>query len=556
MSAWLDAVSSLKAKLGLLVVASVVTAVLLTLLGSAADVSPLLVLPVSVALALGVTQLLAAGMVAPLRRMTEVSRAMARGDYTGRVRTSATDEVGQLAAAFNRMAEDLATVDRERRDLIATVSHELRTPLTAMTALLENLADGVVPADSQHLGAALEQAQRLGRLVDDLLQLSRLEAGVVDLDRQDVALRALVEDVRRPGARHRPDRRRRDGRRRRPRGRRRPGPAAPAARQRGRQRGAPRARRTPSACAVGGRQPGPTAAWWLEVIDAGGGVAPEDRERVFERFGTDGAGGTGLGLAVARWVAQLHGGTLRFLDPEAGQGARLRLEVPASSAPPPSSPRRHPIPSAAHDRRRPSPHRPSRRPDDPAPAARAGRRCSAASGPSRGRPARAPDRRRRGGGRARRRHRPVVHRGRHHLDAGRADVRRGRAGHRASAPRAVDPRCARDWPLLLVAADDPARRLVGRRCSGSSPRRPCSCAASPVPARCPASCCPGSRGRSRRCAACRGSAGRCGSPAPGRARRPWCVRRCGRCWASASSARSSPAPTPSSGRGSTSSCPT
>ena len=130
MSAWFDAVSSLKAKLGLLVVASVVTAVLLTLLGSAADVSPLLVLPVSVALALGVTQLLAAGMVAPLRRMTEVSRAMARGDYTGRVRTSATDEVGQLATAFNRMAEDLARVDRERRDLIATVSHELRTPLT------------------------------------------------------------------------------------------------------------------------------------------------------------------------------------------------------------------------------------------------------------------------------------------------------------------------------------------------------------------------------------------------------------------------------------------
>ncbi|MEO6510167.1 MAG: HAMP domain-containing protein, partial [Nocardioides sp.] len=128
----LDTVSSLKVKLGLLVAASVVTGVLLSLLGSAAHVSPLLVLPVSVALALGVTQLLAAGMVAPLRRMTEVSRAMARGDYSGRVRTTATDEVGQLAAAFNRMAEDLATVDRERRDLIATVSHELRTPLTAM----------------------------------------------------------------------------------------------------------------------------------------------------------------------------------------------------------------------------------------------------------------------------------------------------------------------------------------------------------------------------------------------------------------------------------------
>ncbi|MBD3927232.1 DUF4173 domain-containing protein [Nocardioides cavernae] len=349
MSAWFDAVSSLKAKLGLLVVASVVTAVLLTLLGSAADVSPLLVLPVSVALALGVTQLLAAGMVAPLRRMTEVSRAMARGDYTGRVRTSATDEVGQLATAFNRMAEDLARVDRERRDLIATVSHELRTPLTAMTALLENLADGVVPADSQHLGAALEEAQRLGRLVEDLLQLSRLEAGVVDLDRQDVALHPLVDDV------------------------------VAQVRATGRTldvamdvaddlvvAGDPArlrqllvnvvdnsARHAPAGTSVritagddGGTDGGGIGgSWWLEVVDAGGGVAPEDRDRVFERFGTDGAGGTGLGLAVARWVAELHGGSLRFLDPDVGQGARIRLEVPGERATAvPTSPA--PVPSA------------------------------------------------------------------------------------------------------------------------------------------------------------------------------------------------------------------
>jgi len=324
VSAWFDTVSSLKVKLGILVAASVVTAVLLTLLGSAARVPALLVLPVSVALALGVTQLLAAGMVAPLRRMTEVSRAMARGDYSGRVRTSATDEVGQLAAAFNRMAEDLATVDRERRDLIATVSHELRTPLTAMTALLENLADGVVPADPAHLGAALDEAQRLGRLVEDLLQLSRLEAGVVDLDDQDVAVPVLVEEsvaqLRSSG---------------------RPGDftldladdlVVTADPSRLRQLVVNvldnAARHSPPGASV--RVSGAEGAdgWWLEVADEGGGVAPEDRERVFERFGTDGAGGTGLGLAVARWVAGLHGGTLRFVDPADGRGARLRLEVP------------------------------------------------------------------------------------------------------------------------------------------------------------------------------------------------------------------------------------
>ncbi|WP_224277269.1 DUF4153 domain-containing protein [Nocardioides lacusdianchii] len=327
-SAPLHAISSLKVKLGLLVATSVVVAVLLTLLGSAADVSPLLVLPVSVALALGVTQLLAAGMVAPLRRMTEVSRAMARGDYTGRVHTTATDEVGLLADAFNRMAADLATVDRERRDLIATVSHELRTPLTAMTALLENLADGVVEPDADRLGAALDQAHRLADLVDDLLQLSRLEAGVVELDRQEVDLRALVADsvaqvtsAGRPGSfevgvpddlvvRADPARLRQllvnvlDN----------AGRHAP-----------PDTQVRVSAGTVGG-------GWWLEVIDRGRGVAPEDRERVFARFGTDGAGGTGLGLAVARWVAELHGGTLRFVDPEGDRGARLRLEVPAHQA--------------------------------------------------------------------------------------------------------------------------------------------------------------------------------------------------------------------------------
>ncbi len=335
MSPPLDAVSSLKTKLGLLVAASVVAAVLLTLLGAAAAVSPLLVLPVSVALALGVTQLLAAGMVAPLRRMTEVSRAMARGDYSGRVRTAATDEVGQLAAAFNRMAEDLATVDRERRDLIATVSHELRTPLTAMTALLENLADGVVPPDSDHLDAALDQAQRLGRLVDDLLQLSRLEAGVVDLDRQDVPLRRLVEDsvgqVTSAG---------------------RPGSFAldvgadlvvPGDPARLRQLLVNvldnAARHAPADTTVRVAGGATDSGWWLEVVDDGGGVAPEERERVFDRFGTDGAGGTGLGLAVARWVAQLHGGTLRFVDPPNGRGARLRLEAPALRTDVPRAPR-------------------------------------------------------------------------------------------------------------------------------------------------------------------------------------------------------------------------
>ena len=102
-------------------------------------------------------------MTSPLREMTEATRRMAAGDYRGRVHAESSDEVGELARAFNQMASELATVDQEQRDLVATVSHELRTPLAALTAVLENLADGVVPADAEHLDAAVAQAQRVER---------------------------------------------------------------------------------------------------------------------------------------------------------------------------------------------------------------------------------------------------------------------------------------------------------------------------------------------------------------------------------------------------------
>ncbi len=363
MSGLLAAVRSIKVKLGLLVGVSVVVAGVLVLVGDSAGVPAWLVLPVAVALALGVTQLLAAGMVAPLRQMTTVAGRMARGDYAGRVDASTGDEVGRLAGAFNTMAADLETVDRERRDLISTVSHELRTPLTAMTAQLENLADGVVPADAEHLGSALAQADRLRDLVTDLLDLSRVQAGAAALDLASVPLRELVEEcVVEVQAAGRtvpyvvdvaPDL------------------TVTADRRRLRQvlvnaldnagRHSPGDEKVTVLADVA------DAAWWLEVVDRGPGNDPADAERVFERFGPVGqgtGGGTGLGLAVARWVATLHGGTLRFLEPPDGVGARLRLEVrtPVDSptplgrpeeAPPQNSPEEIPMSDTLSSRPQP-----------------------------------------------------------------------------------------------------------------------------------------------------------------------------------------------------------
>jgi two-component system sensor histidine kinase BaeS len=346
LSTPLATVGSIKVKLGLLVVASVVVAMVVSIVGYDSGVPLLLAFPVTVALALGVTQLLAVGMTSPLREMTEVARRMARGDYRGRVRADSADEVGELARAFNQMAAELDTVDREQRTLVATVSHELRTPLAGLTAVLENLADGVVPADEAHLAAAVGQARRLSDLVGDLLELSRVDAGVAPLRLADVAVAGLLDETVAElvptgravtfsvdvaeGLTVRADRARL---------RQLVVNLLDNAVRHGPEHGTVRVR----ASADGDR-------WRLEIADDGPGVPPADRERAFERFGTlttdpssTAAGGTGLGLAIARWVATLHGGTVRFADSPAGTtGAVLRVDLPVD---PPSRPAVVPVPT-------------------------------------------------------------------------------------------------------------------------------------------------------------------------------------------------------------------
>ena len=189
----LDPLRSIKVKLGVLVAASVAVASLLVWYGlTGLGWWPRYTLPVAVLAALGVTQLLARGMTSPLRSMTAAARAMARGDYSRRVHTASRDEVGELAAAFNRMAADLEAADTSRREMIANVSHELRTPITALQAILENVVDGVAEPDPATLRLALAQTERLGRLVRELLDLSRIDAGSHPLNRNDLPVADVV----------------------------------------------------------------------------------------------------------------------------------------------------------------------------------------------------------------------------------------------------------------------------------------------------------------------------------------------------------------------------
>lgn len=330
---------SLKVKLGLLVALSATVSAVVASAGRWGGVPWWLGVPVTVLLALALTQLLAAGMTAPLRAMTLAAGRMATGAYDVRVEAASRDEVGRLAVAFNTMARDLAAVDRQRRELVANVSHELRTPLAALCALLENLVDGVGPRDPRTLEVALGQAERLSGLVADLLDLARVDAGRAPLRPEPVAVLELLEEavaqarvLERP-VRHtvlvEP-----------------PDLEVHADPARLHQLVANlldnASRHSPPEGEVLVHASRAGDQWLLEVSDQGPGVAAQDRERAFEPFGTLGAadagGGTGLGLAIARWVSDLHGGVIGFADPDpdgGGEGARVRMRWPVE---PPARP--------------------------------------------------------------------------------------------------------------------------------------------------------------------------------------------------------------------------
>lgn len=333
----LDPVRSIKLKLGILLVAA--EAAGMAYFSYGIGWPPPGTTATAIGVALLTSQVLAHGMTSPLREMTAAAKAMARGDYTRRVRATSRDEVGELAVAFNQMASDLANADRQRRELIANVSHELRTPITALQGVLENIVDGVAQPDPETLRTALAQTERLGRLVTELLDLSRMDAGVVPLRRARIDVADFLDEVVREaevvatGAGRQVDFQVRL-------------PAMPLTLEAdpGRlhqvfanlldnaaRHSPPGGKVLVTAVPDGDRVR-------FEVIDEGDGIAEQDRSRVFERF-TRGErarhGGTGLGLAIARWVVELHGGTIAVADPpmpaSGRPGCRIRLTLPLST---------------------------------------------------------------------------------------------------------------------------------------------------------------------------------------------------------------------------------
>ncbi len=293
------------------------------------------------------------GLSQPLADLDAAAGRMGEGDLAARAEVTTQDEIGRLASRFNDMAGRLersfAEIEAERdalRRFVADASHELRTPITALhnynSLLLGEAVDD--PAERQDfLSEQARQIDRLAWITANLLDLSRLDAGLVDLDletcRPEDLLRSTAEAYRAAfdGAGTRLELEL--------------GPDLPdliADPERLRialgnlvenalkfaARGGPVILRVVETSA--GEAGRLEAGLRFEIEDAGPGIDPAERERVFERFhrGRDTADlpGSGLGLAIVRGIARRHGGEA-WLDAGRSEGARACLWLPMGAPP-------------------------------------------------------------------------------------------------------------------------------------------------------------------------------------------------------------------------------
>lgn len=117
--------------------------------------------------------------VKPIREMAQATRRYAEGDFDIRMNDyGRNDEVGELAASFNAMAENLQQTERKRREFIANISHELKTPMTTIAGYTDGILDGTIPheKEKQYLQIISDESRRLSRLVRRMLDVSQLQA--------------------------------------------------------------------------------------------------------------------------------------------------------------------------------------------------------------------------------------------------------------------------------------------------------------------------------------------------------------------------------------------
>lgn len=284
-------------------------------------------------LALLVGLVLARRTTAGVTELMAAARELAAGRRDRRAAVSSSDEIGDLATAFNTMADAVAREDELRRLFAADVAHELRTPLTILRSQLEAIQDGLAAPTPAVVDSLHEESLRLGRLVDDLEAMAAADAAGFSLNRREVALRPLIRDVLDGFTGHLAERdltlvtdladvtARVD-------------PAR--LRQVLANLLSNAAKFTPPGGRVTVTLEQRDGDAELAVADTGVGIPADEQPRVFDRFfrgvGSR-AGGSGIGLAVAAELVAAHGGEIA-VQSEPGHGSRFLVRLPANGAAP------------------------------------------------------------------------------------------------------------------------------------------------------------------------------------------------------------------------------
>jgi two-component system OmpR family sensor kinase len=297
--------------------------------GRAAIVRTLLLLLATLLVSLLLVYPLSRSITRPLEKLTAVVEAYGRNDFSTRSGLGQRpDEVGKLARSFDEMADRIQAARRAEKELLANVSHELRTPLARIKVALE-LTGARDEAVKRRLAVVDEEVDELDRLIADVLTASRLDLSAAPLRKVRIRLAGLAEKSRgralalEPGLqfRLRVD----------------PGlevEADEALLCRALDNLLDNARKYGGGTPLDleARREGVEAV--LAVRDHGPGIPPEELGRVFDPFfrgeGARGqASGFGLGLSLARRVAEAHGGAARAENAEGG-GTRIELRLPAA----------------------------------------------------------------------------------------------------------------------------------------------------------------------------------------------------------------------------------
>lgn len=282
------------------------------------------------------TILTSKSILQPVEALIAAARRMEKGDLSQRVNLTTRGELGELAHAFNAMADGLERLEQLRRNMVTDVAHELRTPLSNIRGYLEAMQDDMVAPTPEMIDSLYEEAMLLSQLIDDLQELALAEAGQMVLQPEEIDLPQLVARVIQalqpkiqeksltvqtrfpPGL----------------------GPVLADYHRLGqvlRNLLGNAVRYTPAGGTINLEAQLREGMVEIRVRDTGVGIAQEHLPYVFERFyrvdhsRARATGGAGLGLAIVKQLVQAQGGEVD-VDSQIGQGTTFIFTLPSAPA--------------------------------------------------------------------------------------------------------------------------------------------------------------------------------------------------------------------------------